>query len=156
MAENTLTDTVGTSLVDDLSTMVPLSLLRVREIMMDRIRPVLSGAGHTEAQWRVLRILYAERAQVDFAALATAAVIRRASLTRVIKTLTEEGLVTANPNPADQRLVIVEMTDEGRDHVRDLSIEIQAEYKLLSDRLGPERLTQLRTLLSEIQQMAAQ
>ena len=88
--------------------------------------------------------------------MANAAVIPRASVTRVIKTLTEEGLVVANPNPNDQRLVLVEMTDEGRDHVRELSVQIQAEYRKLSDRLGSERLTQLRTLLGEIQELAAE
>ena len=152
----TLPEEVGTSLADDLSSTVPLSLLRVREIMLETIRPILFGAGQAEAQWRVLRVLYAEHAPLDFAALANAAVIRRASLTRVIKTLTEEGLVVANPNPNDQRLVLLEMTDEGRDHVRELSVQIQTEYRKLSDRLGSERLTQLRTLLGEIQELATE
>ena len=71
---------------------LPMSLLRAREAVMSHFRPMLDRHGVNEQQWRVIRVL-AEAGQMDASEVAERANILAPSLTRMIKALSERGLI---------------------------------------------------------------
>ena len=83
-------------------------------------------------------------------ALAQAACVLLPSLTRMLRAMEEEGLLTRATDAGDRRKSIVSITDAGRAvlnaHAQD-SAAIAAE---LEARFGAERITQLLDLLEEL------
>ena len=71
---------------------LPISLLRTREMVMERFRPMLAKHGLTEQQWRVLRVLH-EEGDLDAGTVADRACILAASLSRISRTLETAGLI---------------------------------------------------------------
>ena len=71
---------------------LPMALLRARELLMDRFRPLLLENGVTEQQWRVLRVLD-ERGMMDPKDLAQAACLLNPSLTRIMQLLEKKALI---------------------------------------------------------------
>ncbi|MCT1829757.1 MarR family transcriptional regulator [Brevibacterium luteolum] len=136
------------ALGSDLESMLPLTLLRVREAFMVRIRPLLADAGITEAQWRTLRVLYRHN-KLDFGELADAAFVQRASLTRIIKQLADRSSVTRTINQQDQRQVDIELTAMGRELVDSLLPVIEATYEKIADQVGDPHLMGLRNALTD-------
>ncbi len=114
---------------------LPMMLLRAREATMQEFRPILTAAGLTEQQWRVVRTLAdVERASVsDVAARCS---LQLPSMTRIVRHLSDAGLVVRSTDPLDQRRTHLEITDEGRAVIRRLAPRIRAVYDDLDRRLG--------------------
>ncbi|GIT39591.1 MAG: hypothetical protein Ct9H300mP8_07870 [Gammaproteobacteria bacterium] len=77
---------------------LPMQLLRAREAAMSRFRPMLRGHGLTEQQWRVVRVLASEK-ELDIGDLSQKTFLLAPSLTRILKALVRDGLVTRTPGP---------------------------------------------------------
>lgn len=69
------------------------------------------------------------------------------SMTRVIASLNELGLVDRTPHPTDGRQIIVELSDSGRDLLAD---EAQAREAWLTERLDKLDEQSLETLRSAV------
>ena len=67
---------------------LPMALLRAREAVMSRFRPLLAEHDINEQQWRVIRVL-GEAGTLDASEVAERTFILAPSLTRMIKTLEE-------------------------------------------------------------------
>ncbi|WP_421904785.1 MarR family transcriptional regulator [Mameliella sp.] len=65
---------------------LPIALLRAREAVMERFRPMLRDIDVTEQQWRVLTVVR-EAGEIDATQLARAACVLAPSLTRTLKSL---------------------------------------------------------------------
>lgn len=102
-----------TSQLPPLSDSLPMQLLKVREVIMQRLRAHMSAHDLTDQQWRVLRVL-AEAEIVDMQTLAQGACIRSPSLSRIVPKLEARGLVRRETNGADRRQTFVELTQTGR------------------------------------------
>lgn len=135
-------------LQSDLDTMLPLSLLRVREVFMERIRPILAAADISEAQWRVLRVLDM-MGPTDFGEVASLAVLQRSSLSRIVKELTSRGWVDTVANPGDARRMSVSITADGSTQVASLFAPISEAYAAIANEAGDPALGKLRTALAE-------
>ena len=85
---------------------------------MTPIRAMLSDAGITEQQWRVLRVLD-EFGPLDASKLAEFACLLLPSQTRIVQTLVEKGLVVRHANLKDRRKHTVEITSAGRKIIKD-------------------------------------
>ncbi len=121
---------------------LPMMLLRAREAAMSRFRPILSDAGVTEQQWRVVRTL----ADVDEATpseLGERCVLLPPSMTRIAKTLAGRGLIERRSDDFDQRRTLLSITPRGRALVNELSPRIAAVYSDLNERLGEPGLAAL-------------
>ena len=86
---------------------LPMALLRAREAVMARYRPMLAAHDINEQQWRVLRVLD-EGGQMDAAEVAARAAILAPSLTRMIRAMTDRGLITRRKDRADGRRVLLQ------------------------------------------------
>lgn len=112
---------------------------------------MLNGLGVTEQQWRVLRVLY-EDPGIDATLLAQRACILAPSLTRILKSLDERGLVSANRDSRDARRAVLSLTDEGRAFIHDAIPSMSAIYGEIEAAAGVERIG---TLIDEIEALLA-
>lgn len=72
-----------------------------------------SNFGLNIRQWRVLGVVAALQ-PVRFGDLVRALQLDKGQLSRLVKTLADDGLVSVEPDPRDQRVTIVALTAKGR------------------------------------------
>ena len=130
---------------------LPIALMRSREQVMAPIRAMLRASGLTEQQWRVLRIL-SEFGPQDLTEIARQACLLMPSLSRIIRSLAQNGLVIRSTDAKDRRRQTVVISRAGQKLIDDNSVQaaqIAASYK---DQLGAERYELLLDLLTELEQ----
>ncbi|CAD0184454.1 HTH-type transcriptional regulator MhqR [Ruegeria sp. THAF57] len=116
---------------------------------MGPIRKMLSDAGVTEQQWRVLRVLQEEGPQ-EPTRIAERACLLLPSLTRILQKLEAKGLIRRRVNPGDKRRQIVEVTAQGERIIQD-NIEVMIRLaEEIKDQLGQKRHEALLDLLNEL------
>jgi homoprotocatechuate degradation regulator HpaR len=128
---------------------LPIALLRARETVMGPIRVMLSESGISEQKWRVIRVLD-EAGPMEQTALASRACLLLPSLTRMLRAMEAEGLLTRAPDAADGRKSIVSVTEKGRQIITDHVAESRAIFAELRARFGAEKIEQLLDLLEEL------
>jgi homoprotocatechuate degradation regulator HpaR len=126
---------------------LPIALLKAREAVMSRFRPMLNAHDVTEQQWRVIRILGEAGEPLEATDLADRACVLAPSLTRIIKTLEDRGVITRQRHETDGRRVLLEITPAGVALIRSVTPESAKIYVELEARFGRERLDQLLDLL---------
>lgn len=136
-----------------LDSALPFALLRARETVMTQFRPFLARRGCTEQQWRVLRVLY-EAGELDPTEIANRSVILTPSMTRILKTLEERGMVIRKPHPTDRRRFLVQMTQDARLLVEESIPDSNAAYAEIERLFGKDKLKRLLTLLNEFSEKA--
>jgi homoprotocatechuate degradation regulator HpaR len=128
---------------------LPIALLRAREAVMTHFRPMLAEHDITEQQWRVIRIL-AETGMVDASEMADRAFILAPSLTRIIRSLEERGIITKAKDENDGRRVLLQITPAGLAIIDEVAPESRLIYDKLESRFGRERIDQLLDMLDEL------
>jgi homoprotocatechuate degradation regulator HpaR len=126
-------------------------LLRAREKVMGPVRMMLSDAGVTEQQWRVLRVLV-EDGPLDPTTIAERAVLLLPSLTRILQKLEEKQLVTRVRDQVDRRRQVITATETGAALIAENMPEARQIAQGLRDKLGAEKYDQLLVLLAELDQ----
>ncbi|MDQ2067647.1 homoprotocatechuate degradation operon regulator HpaR [Xinfangfangia sp. CPCC 101601] len=126
-----------------------MALLRARESVMMRFRPLLDAHGINEQQWRVIRVLE-EKGPLDATELAARANILAPSLTRMIRSLSERGLVIRGADSLDGRRVILTITEEGSRLIAAVTPQANAVYAALDQAFGVERIAELVALLEAL------
>jgi homoprotocatechuate degradation regulator HpaR len=128
---------------------LPIALLRAREAVMGHFRPMLAAHDMTEQQWRVIRIL-AESGTVDASEVVDRAFILAPSLTRIILTLEERGLISKSKDESDGRRVLLEITPAGMKIIHEVAPESRLIFERLEKQFGRERIEQLLDMLDEL------
>lgn len=128
---------------------LPMALLRARESVMRRYRPMLEAHGVNEQQWRVLRVL-AEEDQLDASEVAARANILAPSLTRMIRSMVDKDLIERGRDDGDARRVMLKITQAGLQVIRIASPESRRIYHEIEAQFGPDRMAQLVDLLNEL------
>ncbi len=128
---------------------LPIALLRARESVMGPIRSMLSDAGITEQQWRVLRVLD-ESGSSDPTKIAYEACLLLPSLTRILQKLEEKQMIVRGSDPKDRRRQIVEIAPKGRAMIEDNLSASTALSEEMREKLGPDRHELLLDLLNEL------
>lgn len=85
---------------------------------MSPIRAMLSETGLTEQQWRVLRVL-SEFGPQDATEVSERACLLLPSLTRMVRSLAEKGLITRQQDPNDRRRQMLAITPVGQKIIDD-------------------------------------
>jgi homoprotocatechuate degradation regulator HpaR len=116
---------------------LPLMLLRAREDVIARFRPILHAHGVTEQQWRVLRVLaeLAPRA-LEPREIGELCTLSSPSLTGVLARMDDMGLVARRRVAADQRRVRVALTAKSRRLVARVAPLVEREYRVLEAAIG--------------------
>jgi homoprotocatechuate degradation regulator HpaR len=143
----------GTSASDlpmrDFAHSLPMALLRAREAVMSRFRPMLRAHNLTEQQWRVLRAVFEVEA-IEVTALAELCFILMPSLSRILRSLEERGLIERRPVPRDQRRAVIRMTAAGRRLVTGIAPHSESRYDDITQAIGKRKLDELYRLLAEM------
>jgi homoprotocatechuate degradation regulator HpaR len=128
---------------------LPIALLRARERVMGPIREILNESGISEQKYRVIRVLD-EAGPMEQTALANASCLLLPSLTRMLRAMEEEGLLTRASDPNDGRKSIVTVTDAGQQILQDHADDAAALFADLDERFGKERMEKLLDMLEDL------
>lgn len=131
---------------------LPIALLRARESVMGPIREMLASSGINEQKWRVLRVVD-EQGPMEQTAIAQAACLLLPSLTRILRTMEEEGLLSRAEGTLDRRKSIVTITDAGRAVIQQHSATSGQLLSKLEQRFGAEKLNRLLDLLDDLRRL---
>ena len=121
---------------------LPIALLRARETVMERFRPMLHRHDVTEQQWRVLRVLD-EAGVMDASDLAKGAAILAPSLSRILKTLETRGLIEMHKDPGDGRRAVIRLSATGATFLAEAAQESAEIYAEIESLLGRDRIESL-------------
>lgn len=110
--------------------------------------------GMTRARWRVLKRVFLE-SPLSQAALQAQIGVDAAAVTRQVKQLEAEGLVTRAADPRDNRFTLVDLTPAGREEVAGLLATRDRFEERVTAGLSAEELLVLRRCLGRIRRNLA-
>jgi len=128
---------------------LPMVLLRAREAVMTRFRPLLASHRVTEQQWRVLRVL-SESGPLDATQLSARCCILRPSMTLILRTLAARKLVSRKQHARDGRRLMLEATPKAIALIAKVTPQSNAIYRVLEKEFGRNRLERLLDILEEL------
>jgi homoprotocatechuate degradation regulator HpaR len=129
---------------------LPVMLMRARESVMSRLRPVLRAHGFTEQQWRVLRTLNAVE-EIEVTLLAERVFLIPSSLSRILSDLHDRGLVQRRRPAEDMRRGLISISPQGRAAIEEATPDLAREQAEIARLYGDARLGLLRGLLHELE-----
>jgi homoprotocatechuate degradation regulator HpaR len=133
----------------DFSRSLPMSLLRAREVVMQRFRSSLRMFKLTEQQWRVLRALTSVH-EIEVTHLAHSTYLLTASLSRILKDLEQRGLIERRVDGQDNRRSLISISPAGIALIEAVAPYSETIYSEITAAVGQERLQQLQQLLKEL------
>jgi len=77
-----------------------------------------------------------------------------AVITRLVKQMEVEGLLTRRPDPADNRFTLVKLTTEGHRQIKQLLVKVKAIEPILLDGVSAEDIYCIRRVLERVRQNA--
>ena len=129
---------------------LPMALLRARESVMRRFRPLLAEHDLTEQQWRVLRVLADADGPLSIGAIADRAFLLGPSLSRMLVALEGRRLLRRTFAADDGRRAEVELTANGWHLVATIGPGSEAIYRELEDTFGADELRSLEAALARL------
>lgn len=129
---------------------LPIALLRARETVMGPVREILADSPVNEQKWRVLRVLE-ESGPQDQNSIAKQACLLLPSLTRILRAMEADGLVSRREDREDRRRSIVSIEAPGRSILRAHGAQAAALTDSLRAQYGEDKLEQLLDLLEDLQ-----
>jgi homoprotocatechuate degradation regulator HpaR len=131
---------------------LPIALLRAREATMRKFKPHVDAMGLSMPQWRVIRAL-AENDTLPATELADKCVVMPSSMTRILNSLIERGLVKPEHHD-DARRRSVRLTESGLAIYAGMADKSEAIYKAIEHRFSTDKMTALLNLLDQLKTAA--
>jgi homoprotocatechuate degradation regulator HpaR len=128
---------------------LPLLMLRAREHVIGRFRPLLNAHGITEQQWRIVRVLL-EAGALEPREIGELCRLSSPSLAGVLARMQEIGLVTRRRLVHDQRRVRVSLTPKSRALAARMAPQIEAVYGRVEQLLGKAFCARLYEALDSV------
>jgi len=128
---------------------LPMLLLRAREKMMERFRPLLTANGLTEQQWRVIRAL-TENGPMEPRQISDICTISSPSMAGVLARMEALELITKERFADDQRRILVSLTKKSVGLVRVISTDLEARYRELERTVGPEVVERVYSAIDDL------
>jgi DNA-binding MarR family transcriptional regulator len=120
-------------------------LTRAEKLAARRLQSVLDEEGCSLDAWRVL-VLLSDGEGHHMTAVAEAAFLPPATLTKLVDHLVDQNLVHRRVDPLDRRRILAHLTPRGQTYWRRLDREIRVQWPVLND--GDDEL--LRALLDRL------
>jgi homoprotocatechuate degradation regulator HpaR len=131
---------------------LPIALLRAREATMRKFKPHVDSLGLTLQQWRVIRAL-AENDTLPATELADKCVVMPSSMTRILNSLIERGLIEP-AHDDDGRRRSVRLTETGTDIYTQMADKSEAIYRAIEMRFSTKKMSDLLELLDALKTAA--
>ncbi len=106
---------------------------------MSRFRPILHSFGLTEQQFRVLRALN-ERGELTAVGLANECAILAPSMTRILRKLSSEDLISVRKSETDQRERRIKLAPKGTRLLDKVGPKFEEQYAVIREELHDEGL----------------
>ena len=91
------------------------SVMRVQQLLLARVEDALKPYGLTFASYEALQLLaFSRRGSLPMGKMGERLMVHPASVTNAIRRLEERGLVQRHLSPADRRVVLAIITEDGR------------------------------------------
>ena len=107
------------------------------------------AAGLTSIEWRVLATLHDGR-PLTISQLAHEVLSKQPTVTKLVQRMAEQGWLSLQDDPADQRRTLVSVTAAGRRLVKPLVDKARVHEARLLRTLGADEKAALRKLLSKL------
>ena len=127
-----------------------MNTMRTADLLFDRIGRLLRPLGVSAAGGLVLGLLR-DNGPLSPSELGDRLIVTRATVTGVVDSLEQRGLVRRSPNPADRRSVLVEITPPGLTVVQDLRVLVHRNERDWMHVLSDAELETYVELLHRIQ-----
>ncbi|ANH38080.1 Multiple antibiotic resistance protein MarR [Nocardioides dokdonensis FR1436] len=130
------------------------SVVRVQQLLSSRIEAVLRPLDLTFARYEVLRLLsFSSAGRMPMMRLGSLLQVHPASVTSAVDRLEKQGFVRRERGDGDRRVVLAEITDEGRAVVERATAGLNIEV-FSSPGIGPDATATLTRLLGELRASA--
>ena len=133
----------------DFSRSLPMLLLRSRQAVMNRFRPMLRQHGVTEEQWRVLRALTTADA-LRIGQLAELTYLSMPSLSRLLRALDARALIERRAELGDARATRISISPDGLALIERIAPLSEARYAQIAARIGRSHLEAHYALLGRL------
>lgn len=134
--------------------MAATSVVRSQQIIQSRVEACLRPFGLTFASYEVLVLLSFTRAGVlALGKMSGRLMIHPASVTHIVDRLSAQGRVERLPHPTDRRAVLAQITDAGRQAVKEATDAV-VERSFGMDGLSPDELETLSSILTKLRRAA--
>ena len=128
---------------------LPMALMRAREAVMRYFRPVLSEHDLTEQQWRVLRALRDAEGPMSVGELAERTFLLGPSLSRMLASMDERGLLE-RATASDARRAEISISTRGLELISQIAPSSERAYGQIDALLDPGELDVLYGLLAKL------
>jgi homoprotocatechuate degradation regulator HpaR len=128
---------------------LPMLLLRAREKMMERFRPLITAHGLTEQQWRVVRALH-EHGPMEPRQISDICTISSPSMAGVLARMEAIDLITKERFTDDQRRVLVSLTVTSVQLVDALTKDLEKRYAELESLVGSEVVARVYRAIDDL------
>ena len=124
------------------------SLVRVHQLVMERVDAALRPHDLSFARYEVLRLLsFTQDGQLPMAKLGSRLQVHPASVTSAVARLEKQGFVRRSRSAADGRVVLAVISDAGREAVEAATISLNSE---VFEKPGIEDVHDLTGLLTQL------
>lgn len=104
------------------------SVVRVHQLLMERIDAVVRPHGLTFARFEILRVLdFSSRGALPMSKLGSVLQVHATSITSAVGRLQEQGYVERSPSDRDKRVVLATITPSGRAIVEEVTKRLNSE-----------------------------
>lgn len=128
---------------------LPLLLLRARESVLTRFRPILNAHGLTEQQWRIVRALM-DSGPLEPRQIGRLCGISSPSMAGILARMESLDLIHRERLEHDQRRVLVTPSAHSRSLAKQMAPLIDAEYAALEAQLGRQFVAALYKTLDDL------
>ena len=126
------------------------SVVRVQQLLMERIEAVLRPLGLTFARYEVLRLLsFVQSGAMPMTRLGSLLQVHPTSVTSAVERLVRQGYVERLRREGDRRVVLASITDAGREVVERATAGLNADVFETPGLPGPD-VTRLTDLLGAL------
>ena len=130
------------------------SVVRVQQLLMERIDAVLRPLGLTFARFEVLRLLsFTRDGELPMTRLGSLLQVHPTSVTSAVARLESQGYVVRRRGTSDRRVVLARLTAQGRDVVEDATERLNRDV-FAAPGLDGSELDRLTRLLGRLRQQA--
>jgi DNA-binding MarR family transcriptional regulator len=133
------------------ATETAMNLVRTSDLLVKRIADIVQPFDLTPSSGLVLGILADFGAPLPPNKIAERLIISRASVTRLIDSLERRGYVRRSPHATDRRMLLIELTDTGRQIAHDFRLLVHQHQKAWLAVLTEQEQIQLIDTLHRIQ-----
>jgi DNA-binding MarR family transcriptional regulator len=128
------------------------SVVRVHQLLMERIDAVLRPHDLSFARYEVLRLLsFTRTGALPMARLGSLLQVHPTSVTSAVDRLERQGYVARSRSTSDRRVVLAAITDAGREAVGAATVGLNSE---VFEKPGLEQVAELTAILTEMRAAA--